>query len=233
MKKLFYKSFILTIIFSILSTYNALAIENDFQLWAPIYLTVPIKEKFVGYFEINPRLGDNVTDVNQLRLRPALGYKITDNLIFYTGYAWAPGFVPKHRNENRIWEQLELTSVFKKFQWLERFKFINQFRLEERLIEDAGSMGLRGRYMLQIERALDKNNLWTAVLYDKLYVNFYSVSKGPEGGFDQNRLYTGLRRKINDLLSIETGYQFQYIFGRGSLDNRINHAVVTSLYVNF
>lgn len=230
MKKLFCKLIIILTIVSLLPINSVSAIENDFQLWVPIYLRFPIKDKFVGYFEANPRFGDNVTDVSQLRLRPALGYKLKENLIFYTGYTWAPGFTP-NRNENRIWEQLELFSTFKKFKWLEKFKFINQLRLEERLIEDADSMGLRGRYMLQIERALDKNNLWTAVLYNKLYLHFYSVSDGPEGGIDQNRLYAGLRRKITDYLSFETGYQFQYLFNRGRPNNRINHAVVTSFYI--
>lgn len=231
MKNLFHKIIIITLIFS-LSTASAFAIENDFQLWTPIYITFPIKEKFVGYFEANPRFGDNVTDVTQFRLRPAIGYKITDNLIFYTGYAWAPSFVPKFINENRIWEQLELRSNFKIFKWLERFKFTNGLKLEERLIENAGSMGLRGRYNFQVEYALDRNDLWTGVLYNRIYVNFYSVARGPEGGFDQNRLYAGLRRKITDFLSFETGYQFQYLFNRGRPTNRINHAVITSFFID-
>lgn len=226
------KKIVLSLISSTLICFSfpvkSFGIENDFQLWPVIYIRFPIKGKFIGNIETSPRLGDNVTDVAQFRLRPSIGFKLKENFILWQGYVWAPGFIPRFINENRIWQEVQYTTdLFKKL------KMTNFFRLEERLIENVNDMSLRGRYTLQFEYALDKASLWQFVLFDKMYFNFYSLAGGPEGGFDQNRLYTGIRRKINDHLSLETGYQFQYLFSNGRAQNRINHAILTSMYLNF
>lgn len=52
-----------------------LTVSQDFRLWTPVYLTFPLSSSFIGYMEVNPRFGDDVSELDQLILRPAVGYK--------------------------------------------------------------------------------------------------------------------------------------------------------------
>ena len=54
-------------------------VNQDFRLWAPVYLTFPLSSSFIGYMEVNPRFGDDVSELDQLILRPAVGYKLHDH----------------------------------------------------------------------------------------------------------------------------------------------------------
>ncbi|NJL16827.1 MAG: DUF2490 domain-containing protein [Nitrospira sp.] len=89
--------------------------RSDFRLWTPVYLTVKLPSKFIAYMEANPRIGDDVTNIDQLLLRPAIGYQLTEHLSLWQGYAWVGNFNQRHRlhsrlfsEENRIYQQVEL-----------------------------------------------------------------------------------------------------------------------------
>jgi len=60
-------------------------VNQDFRLWAPVYLTFPLSSSFIGYMEVNPRFGDDVSELDQLILRPAVGYKLTDHFPLWQG----------------------------------------------------------------------------------------------------------------------------------------------------
>lgn len=64
-------------------------LQQDFRVWAPVYLTVPLSTSFLGYAEVNPRSGDDVADLNQLILRTAIGYKLNVRWSVWQGYAWS------------------------------------------------------------------------------------------------------------------------------------------------
>ena len=206
---------------------KANAIKNDLQLWTPVYSEFPIKGKFFGYFEVQPRIGDDVSDFDQLIIRPAFGYKLNEHIKLYQGYAWAPRFRPGFRNDNRIWQQVSLENTFKKLQ------ILNALRLEERFIENTGGPSLRTRYTLRFDYPLDKAEKWFVFLMNQLYLNFYTVSNGPERGIEQNRITSGIRRKITKHLDLETGYQYQHRFGGDRINGQIIHALITAVYLNF
>ena len=52
---------------------------------------------------------------------------------------------------------------------------------------------------------------WSFVLYDEIFVSLNAARNGPRSGFDQNRLFVGLNRKINRYVSMDIGYQNQSI----------------------
>lgn len=199
---------------------------HEFQWWIPMYLRYNFSDKFIGRLEVNPRLTDNVTDVGTFRFRPSLGYRLNDKVILWGGYAWAPNFFGGFRNENRIWEEIEVNNTWNKL------KIANLFRLEQRFIENAADMGLRGRYTLQFMYPLDSAELWSLVLSNKFYLNFYTQSNGPDFGVDQNRLFAGVNRKINNRLNLEAGYQLQQLFKNGRASQRFNHGLLTNIYWN-
>jgi len=204
----------------------AYSASNDLGLWSPIYTTFPIKNKFLGYLEINPRLGNNITDFSQLLTRPAVGYKITDNFSIWQGYAWVTNHIGGFRNENRIFQQFLLNNYFK------YADLIHRVRIEERFIEDTGSTQIRLRYMLRSIFPFGKLKKWAWVIYDELFVNATSVANGPESGIDQNRLFVGINRKFNERINADLGYQLQYINEKSPVEDKFNHVILINIFAN-
>jgi len=61
-------------------------LKQDFRLWAPVYLNFPITGPVLGYMEVNPRFSDDVSQIDQLLLRPAVGYQLTPAISLWQGY---------------------------------------------------------------------------------------------------------------------------------------------------
>ena len=64
----------IVLVLSVYSQKQASAETHDFQVWTPVYLTVNFTDKIQGWYEAQPRFGDDASQVNQLLLRTALGY---------------------------------------------------------------------------------------------------------------------------------------------------------------
>ena len=229
MKKLNYFFIILAISLIWLNGNSALAdpyLEDDFGIWAPVIINAPITKKVKGYFEVNPRIQENGTHINQLLVRPALGYKLNENLSIWQGYGWVTNYLPRFFREQRIWQQILHEKEFPKF------TLINRLRLEERFMQNVEGVNLRTRYMLKGIYPIGKRKIWGIVMYDELFINLVSHFGGPQAGIDQNRFFVGLNRKINDNLTVEGGYQMQYINLNGPSIDKLNHIALINLYVS-
>jgi hypothetical protein len=214
--------------------------KSDFRLWTPVYLTVKLPSKFLAYMEVNPRIGDDVTNIDQLLLRPAIGYQLTENLSIWQGYAWVGYFNQPHTppqpaffQENRIFQQVIYTQKFG------GFNFMSRTRLEERWIEHADGTALRFREMLKLSYPLPMAPDWALVGYDEIFINLNTVGvssgKGPGAGIDQNRLFLGVNKSFNQHFNVDLGYQNQMINSRSLPGNAnlINHILLLQFYFNF
>ena len=131
-------------------------LSNAFCLWAPVFLTVPISQSCSGFAEANPRLGDDVSNLNQLILRTAIGYKLNNQWSIWQGYAWNTVFDDATNyddlpEEHCIYQQLTYQD---KFDFLEAFPFMkiqSRTRLEERWMDHTGGTALRPRTMLRVD----------------------------------------------------------------------------------
>jgi hypothetical protein len=220
--------------------------KEDFRLWAPVFLTVSLPNKFIAYMEVNTRIGDDVTNIDQLLLRPAIGYQLTDNWSIWQGYAWVGNFNQKPTpqipsnfvGENRIWQQATYTRNF------ESFKFMARTRMEERWIDHTSGTALRFRQMFKLTYPLPMAPDWALVGFDEIFITLNSVdsydsvkngsSKGPGAGIDQNRLFLGINKTFTSWLNVDLGYQNQMINNRileGNA-NLINHILMINFYIN-
>jgi len=78
---------------------------------------------------------------------------------------------------------------------------------------------------------LDDTRVWGLVTQNEIFFNLNSPTNGPGGGFDQNRFFVGLNKKINEYLSVDGGYQLQAInTDESSLFNTLNHILLTSIH---
>lgn len=219
--------------------------KSDFRLWTPVYLNVKLPSSFLAYMEVNPRIGDDVTNIDQLLLRPAIGYQLTENLSLWQGYAWVGNFNQKHTppqspffEESRIFQQAVYTQKFASL------KFMSRTRMEERWIDHAAGTALRFRQMLKVSYPLPMAPDWALVGYDEIFINLNSVdtfdeakrgvSKGPGAGIDQNRLFLGVNKTFNQYFNVDLGYQNQMLNSRTTPGNAnlINHILLLQLYIN-
>ena len=213
--------------------------RSDFRLWTPVYLTVSLPSKFLAYMEVNPRIGDDVTNIDQLLLRPAIGYQLTDKLSIWQGYAWVGNFNQPHTSpqspffeENRIYQQVNYKHKFS------HFKFLSRTRLEERWIEHADGTAVRFRQMLRADFPIPQAPDWAFVAYDEVFVNLNAVGvptgKGPGAGLDQNRFFLGINKSFNQYFNVDMGYQNQMLNSRSLPGNAnlINHIFLLQFWIN-
>lgn len=216
---------ILILIFCFESKVCVLASEtfkNDLGLWTAVNVNVPIKGKFESKFQFSPRWLDNITDFNQFILHALLGYRFNKHISFFQGYAWSTLYIPRFNREQRIYQELTILQKIKKL------SFEHRFRFEERFLQGIDGVSLRTRYRLKGIYPLDKNERWSLVLFDELFIN---LNAGPDGAIDQNRVYAGINHKLTENISIDGGYQLQHrLNDRPTLD-RLNHFVF--FYLNF
>lgn len=68
---------------------------------------------------------------------------------------------------------------------------------------------------------------------NEIFFNLNSPTNGPGGGFDQNRIFVGLNKKINKHLSVDGDYQLQAInTNEASLFNTLNHILRLRFFFN-
>ena len=201
-------------------------LKNDLGLWTPVYIKLPVTEKIITQLEINPRIQENVTHINQLLVRPSVGYQLTKSLSIWQGYAWVTNYIPSFVNENRIWQQILYERE------IGRFILSTRSRLEERFIENVHGVPVRFRNMFRVQYAFDKNNNWAFIIYDEPFINIGNHFRGPQSGIDQNRFFAGLNKKISDNASIEGGYLMQYLNQTSPVQDRLNHNILVNFYIN-
>lgn len=209
------------------------AVRNDLQQWGSVGLTLPLTpgKRLLLMGEAQPRVGnlqDRGTsgDFTQLILRTAVGWQLSKRVSVWQGYAWAPVFEPINVNEHRLHQQLSIQGKIR------RLQISNRTRLEERWIENNdGRVSIRLRHMVRGMYPLDAKERWFLVLSDEAFVTLKGVSNGPATGFDQNRLFVGVSRKLSPSVNAELGYLNQFNNSRDPVPDRMNHAILLGLNV--
>ena len=213
-------------------------VQQDFRLWSPVFLTVPLSTSFLGYAEVNPRFGDDVSDLNQLILRTAIGYKLNDRWSVWQGYAWNTVYYngnnqPDFTGEHRIYQQLSYKEIFPFLETFPFVKILSRSRLEERWIDHTDGTSLRARTMLRVDVPLPKIPNWAFVVLDEVFFNLNGVSGGPEAGFDQNRFFIGFNREFMKQFNVDLGYQMQIVNTRKEeMVNQINNCILINFFIN-
>lgn len=199
-------------------------VDSDLQLWVPTTFDARIYRNWRGYLEVTPRIGNNVTRINQLLVRPALQYKFNDGCSLFAGYLWQTTYQNGETlHEHRLWEQ----ALFDKD--IKRFSIINRTRLEQRMFPHLAGTGNRLRHMLKLE--YDLNSKLYLVASDELFINLNSVTNGPQAGIDQNRIFAGVGVRPFSRTRFEVGYQYQYVNRSDPFDDQGNHAIVMQSFI--
>lgn len=207
---------------------NAMArTTEDEQLWINLTAMGSIAGKLVYFAEIQPRIGDGVSRLDQMILRGALGWRLSPNFTVYQGYAHValPIDGAKDVNEERSFQQISWT-IGKPWGG----ELSSRTRLEQRWRSNGDDMGWRLREMLRYEKPLKPgSNKVNALIYGEGFVALNSTDWGAKGGFDQLRSFIGAELGLGGASTAEIGYLNQYINQRGG-KARVNHAASITLF---
>ena len=202
----------------------ARASDTDLQQWTLLSVQKDLSKRWIGYFEVQPRFGGDVSELNRLILRPAIGYRIRPNISLWQGYAWTPEYSPEFKSEHRSFQQLLVENRLRKTD------LVNRTRLEQRFIDDAGDTALRLRHMVRLVHPFTANSKWSLVASDEVFWNLNSTDAGPEAGFDQNRLFLGVNHRLNPQLQIEAGYLINQINAPRTSPNRRFNVIFVGMF---
>lgn len=200
---------------------------QDLQLWAQVVATVSLSENWRLHLEGQPRWADNMSEMDQVILRSAVGRRLTKRITLWAGHAYVPrtrGLGTQH--ENRAWEQLSAT-----FPDVERWTPSLRVRLEQRFLDGWSDSSHRLRLMGRVVRPLDADKVWSLAAWNEVMFTLDDTdSGGPARGVDQNRVFGGIIRKLSDKAALETGYLWQTTDPPGDAPRR--HAHVAFVWLN-
>jgi Protein of unknown function (DUF2490) len=217
----------------------------DFQIWenvtargnfGSINPENPDLKKWLWWGEIQMRYRDSGQELNQMLIRPGIGYALTEHSTVFFGYAHVTNYPPVGEliMENRIWQQ---------YQWkgpTPLGAFTTRSRLEERW-QDNGNQnnggddtGLRFRELLKFNWPFSFHPALSFVMANEVFVNLNSTNWGPptaKQGLDQNRGFAGFGYRFTPIILMELGYMNQYI-NRPTKDS-MNNILSINFYLDF
>lgn len=199
------------------------AAESDGQLWTALFANGPASEsgRFLLWFDGHARFRDGATDLGVTILRPGLGWKVSDDLSLWTGYArvvarreTGPDF-----EEHRLWQQAtySVADVF-------GGRITGRTRLEQRFADTGGETGHRLRQFVRFDRRFD-GAPYSAIAWNETFFGFNDTNWGAVGGYDQSRTFVGFGLHPNKRLRFEGGYMFNHI-RRENADDANNHVAL-------
>jgi hypothetical protein len=200
---------------------------HDEQAWINLTAMGPISGDLVYFAELQPRIGDGVSRVDQLLLRGAVGWKLSPAVTLYQGYAHVvvPAAGGRDVNEERSFQQLNL-ALGKPW----RGELSSRTRLEQRWRNDGSDTGWRLREMIRYEKPLRaQSDAVNALVSAEAFFALNDTDWGARSGFDQLRTFVGAEVGLPGASTAEIGYLNQVIDQtRGR--TRMNHVASVSVF---
>lgn len=201
--------------------------RHDDQVWVNLTSMGALSGDIVYLAELQPRIGDGSSRLDQLLLRGAIGVKLDKAMTLYQGYAHVVVPVAGGRdvNEERSFQQVSWT-----IDASPRGELSSRTRLEQRWRSDGDGMGLRLREMLRYETPLKPGTKGpNALVYSEVFVALNDTRWGARSGFDQMRNFIGLEIPVGGASTVEAGYLNQLI-DQPAGRSRMNHVAALSLF---
>lgn len=198
----------------------------DGQLWMQVLAIGQISPKWRTHLEFQPRIFDNASELGLTLVRTAIGRQLTPRVSVWAGHAWVPRSLgPTTTHEHRSWEQVSIT-LPRAGQWAPSARI----RLEQRHLKLWDDTVHRLRLLARVQRPLQAGSPWHVAMYDEAMITLDTTTPGPFRGYDRNRLFGGVGRRLNPTFTVEFGYLWENSTIRGPLQ-RNEHIASTVLNV--
>jgi len=208
-------------------------VVEDFRIWGNVTargnlgFIDPDLKRWRWWMEAQPRTRESGKEMDQLLIRPGIGYALTDHSTVWIGYAHVTNYpvVGDTIQENRMWEQ---------YMWSGPTllgAFTSRTRLEQRWQDNGDDTGGRFRQYFKFNWPFSFHPAASFVVWDEVFVHLNSTDWGARQGFDQNRGFSGLGYRLNPHLLTEIGYLNQFI-STAKFD-RLNHILSLNVFLDF
>ena len=209
--------------------------SSDSQIWVPININAQLTEQLRGFLELQPRIGDNVSNLTTAIVRPSLGWALNKQATLWVGYLMQADSVTPDSDtyviENRAWQGFTWkdTANEKQFIWEVRN------RLEERFLAGNSDPSIRWRTRFRIEQLISDWSSWSVIASEEIFVNLNDNDKNAnlQAGAQQNRLYMGVGYRFAPEVQVETGYLYQHVWRNPPSVDQNNNIWMTNLNLNF
>ncbi|MDQ3394225.1 MAG: DUF2490 domain-containing protein [Bacteroidota bacterium] len=226
--------------------------ENQFHSWFYYIGDHKISDKWGVHPEVQFRRTGFGNKPQGLVLRSAINFYPVDHIIFSAGYVYSRQYpygaypVDFQFPEHRIYQQVELTNEYRKFDLSYRM------RLEQRWIEEIigvpdpdsegglrpESKGWPFQNRLRLNLALTFPFKGDEIDNGEFYLFasneiFYSFGKSVSNEFDQNRAQIGIGYQLGSFGRAECGYLYQLILDPGNLQVENNHTLTIAWISRF
>ena len=125
------------------------AAAHDAQLWFNTTLYGSI-EDFAFFAEVQPRFGNDISKLDQFFFRPAVGWKVNQDLTLYQGYAYVEDRgMPQVRIEDRSFQEINW-----KLGEINGLKTSSRTRFEQRWRSDGKDVAFRVREQMRVSAPL-------------------------------------------------------------------------------
>lgn len=205
----------------------AAATAEDEQVWLNATAMQTTGSGFSYFVEVQPRFGDGASRMQQLLLRPAIGWKLSGAVTAYAGYAHVvlPIENGPDDNEERLFGQVSWT-----IGPIGKGTLSSRSRIEHRRLSNGGDTGWRLREMLRYVHPLGSPERTRALVSAEGFAALNDTDWGARAGFDQLRSFAGVEVPIGGKSTLELGYLNQAINGPSSR-NRMNHVASLALFL--
>ncbi|MEQ8764230.1 MAG: DUF2490 domain-containing protein [Planctomycetota bacterium] len=207
---------------------NAVAQESDVGAWFAFAGQGSLGEpdtRWRWWLDAHARFFEESDGFETSILRPGAGYRVTDQVTTWLGYAWIYNDTRNGSfDEHRIWQQLI---------WSDSYAWGTPFlrsRLEQRFEERGSEVGWRLRQFVRWTRPIEAESRFNFRAWDEVFIDLNDTAWGQNFGFSQNRAFLGLGWNLDDTgrHTLEFGYLNQYI-QRGRARDSMNHILGVTL----
>ena len=210
-----------------LLAYSAHAQYTENQGWVFLTHTQKLDKKLDLLFDAQTRTANRYVYMNTLLLRGGLNYHLNDEQAFAFGFAYKAdrdktGDIFEYTNEQRIYEQYQLTFGIK------RVEMMLRARLEQRWIrESSTNFSQRARIFISTQIPLFANEDFSKGIYtgiqNEIFLNVTNKRHTNEQVFDQNRAFASAGYRWSKSIDTELGYMFWY---QPEKDNTFKRGVI-------
>lgn len=195
---------------------------SEAQVWVQVLAIGQLSEHWRTHIEFQPRFMDDASELGLTLVRFLIGRQVTPRATVWFGHAWVPRTLGQGvKHEQRVWQQFTYAAP------AGRWTTTARVRLEQRWLTPWEDNSHRLRMMLRAQRPIGASR-WSVAAYDEAMVTFDRTPRGPARGFDRNRLYGGLVRRLSPTVSVEGGYIWENTATGGS-KHRNDHVAIAVL----
>jgi hypothetical protein len=216
-----------------LATTCVFATESDPGIWAIFAVEGPLQRdnadnRWLYQIDVQARYFDLGSGVNQWLVRPAIGYKLSEQVNGWFGYARFRTSTTNNLtiDEDRLWQQLDWSGGT-----IATGKTTLRGRLEERFVSNGDDTALTLRLMVKYVRSTGYKDSYFLIGIEP-FLDFLDTDWGGPSGLSQNRAFAGLGMPLNPNLAAEISYMNQY-FSFESRENQMNNLGVIQIKGKF